>query len=142
MSAHTKRHHISTKKINILVTIPGNAELCYSIPNTVNGKEKLEKVCKLLQQDRVAEKEVTRWQEATSWEKLAAERIAHYKETGLVLRGARYREGFSQKELAKRTGISQDNLSRMENGKRSIGEKVAKRLAKALHIDHRLLLVL
>lgn len=78
--------------------------------------------------------------ESVSWEKLAADRIARYTEAGLALRGARYREGISQKELAKRCGISQENLSRMENGKRAIGEKVAKKLAKTLHVDHRLFL--
>jgi DNA-binding XRE family transcriptional regulator len=74
------------------------------------------------------------------WEELAKDRIAKYKKSGLALRGARYREGLSQKELSKRTGISQENISKMENGQRSIGEKVAKKLAKALHIDEELLM--
>ena len=77
---------------------------------------------------------------STPWKELAASRITKYKKTGLVLKGARYREGFSQKDLAKRTGISQENISRMENGQRSIGEKVAKKLAKALRIDFALLI--
>ena len=71
--------------------------------------------------------------------KSCASRIAKYKKAGLALRGARYREGLSQKELAKRTGISQENISKMENGQRPIGEKVAKKLAKALHISFQLL---
>ena len=75
-----------------------------------------------------------------SWNKLAADRIEKYKKAGLVLRGARYREGVSQKELAKLCNISQDNLSKIENGRRTVGEKVAKRLAEALHFDYRLLL--
>jgi DNA-binding XRE family transcriptional regulator len=74
------------------------------------------------------------------WEELAKGRIAKYKKSGLALRGARYREGMSQKELAKRTGISQENISKMENGQRAIGEKVAKKLAKALRTDARLFL--
>jgi transcriptional regulator with XRE-family HTH domain len=41
--------------------------------------------------------------------------------------------------LAKKCGISQENLSRMENGKRPIGKKVAAKLAKALHISLKLL---
>lgn len=82
----------------------------------------------------------TPWEQAIPWEQVAADRIAKYKKSGLVLRGARYREGISQKDLAKRCDISQDNLSRMENGKRTIGEKVAKKLAKALNIDYRLLI--
>lgn len=78
--------------------------------------------------------------ESIPWEELAKSRIAKYKKSGLALRGARYREGFSQKELAKRTGISQENISKMENGQRAIGDKVAKKLSKALKLDVRLLL--
>lgn len=79
-------------------------------------------------------------EELTAWETLAASRITKYKKAGLALRGARYREGLSQKELAKKTGVSQENISKMENGQRPIGEKVAKKLAKALHIDLELLI--
>ncbi|MEK7340449.1 MAG: helix-turn-helix transcriptional regulator [Candidatus Rhabdochlamydia sp.] len=78
--------------------------------------------------------------ESILWEDLAKDRIAKYKKSGLALRGARYREGLSQKELSKRTGISQENISKMENGQRSIGEKVAKKLAKVLLIDFELLI--
>ncbi len=78
--------------------------------------------------------------ESISWKELAKDDIAKYGKPAIALRGARYREGFSQKELAKRTGITQDNISKMENGKRPIGEKVAKKLAKALNIDFELLI--
>ncbi len=74
------------------------------------------------------------------WENLAKDRIAKYKKSGLALRGARYREGISQKELATHTGISQENISRMETGKRAISERVAKKLAKILRIDFELLM--
>lgn len=86
------------------------------------------------------EKLITPWEQATPWETVASDRIKKYKKAGLVLRGARYREGFSQVTLAKKCNISQDNLSRMENGKRVIGEKLAKKLAQALKIDYRLLM--
>jgi DNA-binding XRE family transcriptional regulator len=56
--------------------------------------------------------------ESVLWEELAKGRVAKYKKAGLALRGARYREGLSQKELAHRTGISQENISKMENGRR------------------------
>lgn len=79
--------------------------------------------------------------ESVSWDELAKNRISKHKKAGLVLRGARYREGISQKELARRSGISQENISKMENGLRPIGEKVAKALAKALHITVELLLL-
>src|SRR5579862_3709392 len=78
--------------------------------------------------------------ELIPWEDLAKDRITKYKKYGLALRGARYREGLSQKALAKHTGISQENISKMENGRRPIGKNVAKKLAKALHIDFELLM--
>lgn len=53
----------------------------------------------------------------------------------------RYREGMSQKELAARSGVHQNEISKIENGKRTVGEKVAKRLAKVLRFNYELLLV-
>lgn len=77
--------------------------------------------------------------ESTPWEELARDRIAKHRKAGLALRGARYRERLSQKDLAQLTSISQENISKMENGQRSIGPQVAKKLAKALRIDLELL---
>lgn len=76
----------------------------------------------------------------TPWEKMAADRIKRYSKAGLALRGARLGEALSQKVLAKRCGISQENLCELENGKRPIEEKVGKKLAKALRINYQFLL--
>ncbi len=119
---------LTSKYIEIVVGIPGMQESTYKIPNTANAKEHLKNFLKKISVNSVP------------WRELAAERISRFSEAGLVLRGARYREGISQKELAKKCGVSQDNLSRMENGKRAIGEEVAKKLAKALRLDYTLLL--
>ncbi len=78
--------------------------------------------------------------EAKEWEALAKKRIEKYSKVGLVVRGARFREGMSQMQLAKKTGINQNNLSKIENGKRQVGLNVAKNLAKALKIDYHLLI--
>jgi ribosome-binding protein aMBF1 (putative translation factor) len=59
---------------------------------------------------------------------------------GHSLRGARYREDVSQRRLSKLTGVSVQNLSAMEHGRRPIGKEMAKRLAKVLNTDWRLLL--
>lgn len=75
-----------------------------------------------------------------AWQELAKDRIAKYKKAGLVLRGMRYRENMSQKELAVKSGVHQNEISKIENGKRTVGEKVAKRLAKALQFNYRLLI--
>lgn len=58
-------------------------------------------------------------------------------EMGTALSGYRYREGMTQMQLAEATGIPQRHISEMENGKRIIGVVNAKRLAAALHCDHR-----
>ena len=56
------------------------------------------------------------------------------------LKGARTKENLSQKDLMNLTGIPVYNISKMENGRRPIGKDIAKRLAKALKIDYKLLL--
>ena len=59
---------------------------------------------------------------------------------GRSLRGARAKEGMTQRELAHRTGIPQRHISEMENGKRPIGKEMARRLGKALNIDPKVFL--
>ena len=58
----------------------------------------------------------------------------------VALRGARKREGLTQKQLAQLLGISQTHISEMEHGKRPIGKEMAKRLAAVLRVDYRLFL--
>jgi len=59
---------------------------------------------------------------------------------GLALRAARKKAALTQKGLAELLGINQTHISEMEGGKRPIGKEMAKRLAKVLKIDYRLLL--
>ena len=56
------------------------------------------------------------------------------------IKGLRYREDMTQKQLAEKVGISVQNLSHMEHGRRPIGKDMAKRIAKVLNTDWRLLL--
>lgn len=46
-------------------------------------------------------------------------------------------QSWTQKRLAKATGISQADISKMVNGKRVIGPATAKKLAKAFGVDYR-----
>lgn len=59
---------------------------------------------------------------------------------GTAMAGARYKEGLTQRELSKLTGIPQRHISEMENGKRPIGKKNARLLGQILKIDYRLFL--
>ena len=76
------------------------------------------------------------------WREVFKEELERHGEIGVYLRGLRYRERLTQKELAKKLGqgISQHHISEMENGKRKISVEMAKRLAAILHADYRMLL--
>lgn len=61
-------------------------------------------------------------------------------DAGVALRGARRREGLTQRQLAELLGISQAHISEMEHGKRPIGKEMARRLAKVFQVDYRVFL--
>ena len=137
MLERTKARHIKTNNyIEITLLIPDGRESHYKIPNTDKVVGKVDAFLHKL--EKTKDVASTSWEDSTPWEEVAKGRIARYTKSGLAMRGARYREGLSQKELAGRCGISQDNISKMENGKRPIGEKIAKKLAKALHADYQI----
>lgn len=54
---------------------------------------------------------------------------------GDILKIRRENIGFTQAELAEKCGIASSNIALMENGKRNIGAKSAKKLAEALHCE-------
>ena len=54
---------------------------------------------------------------------------------GQILAGARYREGLTQAELSRRTGINRHHILKMENGHKPINEADAQKLAAVLNID-------
>jgi DNA-binding XRE family transcriptional regulator len=62
------------------------------------------------------------------------------KEQQVALRAYRHRENLTQRQLAELVGIPQRHLSEMENGKRTIGKEMAKRLCKVLQTDYKALL--
>jgi ribosome-binding protein aMBF1 (putative translation factor) len=59
---------------------------------------------------------------------------------GTSLKGARAKEGITQKQLSEMTGIKQHHISEMENHKRSIGKKNAMKFARALDISYKVFL--
>jgi len=60
-----------------------------------------------------------------------------YGKTGSVIRGFRAREDMTQIELANKLGVTQGDLSKMENGKRPVGKVMAHRLGKVFNTDYR-----
>ncbi len=69
------------------------------------------------------------------WKKMQAKSHA-----GTVLWTYRDNAGLTLEELSKLSGIAKSHLSDMENGKRPIGSRTAKKLASALGVDHRMFL--
>lgn len=57
-----------------------------------------------------------------------------------LLKGLRARENLTQVEFAKKIGVSQNNLSKMENGKRPIGKTIAKRIANKFDVSYKIFL--
>src|SRR6202050_277590 len=100
MSARMKEHLTKQTTYKVVIEMPGKVKKLTFVP--AKHLQKLEAFL-----EKYGESD------SISWEELAKDRIAKYKKSGLALRGARYREGLSQKELAKRTGISQENISKI-----------------------------
>jgi len=59
------------------------------------------------------------------------------KTPGIALNGVRLRLNLTQKEMAKKIGVTQGDLSKMEKGERPIGKKLAIRIGNSLGIDYR-----
>lgn len=59
---------------------------------------------------------------------------------GICLRGARYKEGITQRQLSELTGIPQRHISEMENSKCPIGKKNARIFAEVLNINYKIFL--
>lgn len=74
------------------------------------------------------------------WRDAFIEEIEKYTEAGLSLRGSRLKEELTQKELGDALGVSQNHISEMENGKRTIGKEMAKRFAAFFKTDYRIFL--
>lgn len=62
------------------------------------------------------------------------------KRIGIIFRGIRSKNNLTQAEVAKRLGVDQSDVSKIERGKRSIGKALAKKIEKQFGIDYRRLL--
>ncbi len=61
-------------------------------------------------------------------------------EPGTCLAAARHKKTLTQVILSDLTKIPRRHISEMENGKRPIGKKTAKKMAEVLDVDYRVLL--
>lgn len=70
----------------------------------------------------------------------ARARVREEVTPGEMLRTLRELQGLSQAELARRTGLSQSNISALETGSRNMGRERALVLARALRVHPAVLL--
>lgn len=79
-------------------------------------------------------------QKTLPWREVAKDEIKKYTETGLIVRGARYKAELTQKQLAEKLGVLPHHISEMEYGKRSISKKMAHKLAEVLDVNYKVFL--
>jgi DNA-binding XRE family transcriptional regulator len=87
---------------------------------------------------RKVEKGTVHSTDSISWRE--SEHFSNLPFPGSYVAGFRHREGITQAELSRKTSIPRRHISEMENGKRPIGKTNAKKLAKVLNVDLRMLL--
>ena len=63
-----------------------------------------------------------------------------YTKPGALLRGIRIREHLTQIEMARKLKVTQSDISQMENGVRSIGRTIAKRIEKLFDVNYKVFL--
>ncbi len=71
---------------------------------------------------------------------LALEEVFPDLNSGSAIKGLRYRDNLTQKQLASMIGVKRHHISEMENGKRPVGKEMAKRLAKAMNTNYKVFL--
>jgi DNA-binding XRE family transcriptional regulator len=110
-------------------------------------KEQITKdFAEVCQRYRLPDEKISKIQEAVSAileaedETLPLEEVFPDLHQGSAIRGLRLREGLTQEQLAGLLGVKRTNLSEMENGKRPIGKKMAKRLAQVLKTNYKVFL--
>lgn len=57
-----------------------------------------------------------------------------------MIKAHRHGKSMTQKQLAKLLNMPQGNLSQIENGKRTVGKKLAKKLGKIFNVGYRVFL--
>ncbi len=123
MSALTKRRHIENIR-----------EVRFRGPS-----DKIRKLTDLAKELGIVDTSEGASEDFVPWREAFPE-ISEENLPGTSLRGARYKEGITQRELSEMTGIAQRHISEMENAKRPIGKKNAKLFAKVLNVSYKVFL--
>ena len=126
MSEHTKKHRISAHSHGTTLYIT-HRHATYAIPKSIVEKYVVED-----EKSRKKPKKTT-----VSIKSLFDKLDEKYTRAGALLKGLRLREGLSQVAFAKKINVTQANLSTMENGRRSIGKIIAKRIQKIFGTNYR-----
>jgi len=125
MSGHMKKHPISASAQGSMLYITHHHKT-YAIPRKIADKFIVENnTPKKSKKSTVPIKDL--------FENLDKK----FTKAGALLKGLRLRENLSQVEFAKKLNVTQANLSNMENGRRSIGKIIAKRIEKVFGTNYR-----
>src|SRR5689334_9886822 len=130
MSAHMKKHPIRAHSHGSMLYITDHAKT-YAIPKKIANQFILE-----TSKHSVPTRKIQSSKMSTT-ESLFAKLDQKYTRAGALLKGLRLREDLSQVEFAKKINVTQANLSNMENGRRSIGKTIAKRIQKHFKVNYR-----
>lgn len=58
------------------------------------------------------------------------------KRIGIIFRGVQFKHNLTQAEVAKKLGLDQSDVSKIEKGKRPVGKALAKKIEKEFGIDY------
>lgn len=126
MSEHMKKHLIKNQNLQKRMLYIRHSGKIYAIPIKVAEKYIIKSNKSSKSQHKTIPAEV-----------VFSELEKKLSRPGAMLKGLRTREGLTQIEFAQKIETTQNNISAMENGKRTIGKQIAKRIAKVFKIDYR-----
>ena len=112
--------HVKIPPIDVQLTGQGTALVIESLRKTYGQVE-------VSDDDEAVPVESTDWYKSISQQVTQADLLFSYRDNA----------GMTLDVLSQKSGIPKSNLSEMENNKRPIGPKIAKKLAKVFEIDYR-----
>ena len=80
------------------------------------------------------------WGEESNWKEAFKKEIKSIGEPALALKGARVKEGMTQKELAHQLDTSQAYVSQLEKGEKEINRSTAQALGEIFNVNYKVFL--